>query len=129
MEVEQHKAKVFVLEREAFLAHIICRGLTKAGYLARYLPTPERALDVLAEQQPDFLIVATDLRPMGGEEFCRRLQADLAERTFPVFVMSDVAQDIHARWSQWFSNFRIIDKPISLRFLIEAMQKHQGQAA
>lgn len=127
MDAGKPKQSVFVVEQEAFLAHVICRALTKAGYLARYLPTPEIALDILAEQQPDFLIVATDLRPMGGEEFCRRIQNDIAERTFPVFVMSDVAHDIHARWSQWFSNFRIVEKPISLRFIVEEMQKHAGQ--
>lgn len=129
MGAKLHKKKVYVVEQEAFLARIICRGLVQAGFKARHLATGEAALALLAEHSPDFLIVATAMQPMSGEEFCRRLQSEYPDRAFPVFVMTDSAQDMHARWSHWFSNFRMIDKPISLRFIIESMQKHQAKVA
>jgi len=129
MSKKNHKKRVLVVEQEAFLARIICRGLTHAGFKVKRIATGEAALENLNEHGTDFVIVATDMHPMNGEEFCRRLQSENPDRSFPVFVMSDSAQDMYPRWSHWFSNFRMIDKPISLRFIIEAMEKHQGQAA
>ena len=126
---KQQSKRIFVIEQEAFLARIICRGLKRAGFDVKHIATGEAALVALAEDQPDYLIVATDMHPMSGEEFCRRLQSELPDRDFPVFVMSDFAQDLQTRWSHWFSNFRMMGKPVSLRFIIETIDKLQGQAA
>ncbi len=121
--------KIFVVEQEAFLARIICRGLKEAGFDVRHFAVGEDALEAIGENAPDFVIVSTEMHPMGGEEFCRRLQSEHSDRAFPVFVMTDSAQDMFTRWSHWFSNFRMIDKPISLRSIIEFIQKQYGQAA
>lgn len=122
-------SRIVVIEQEAYLARIICRGLRKAGFAVRHFATGEEALEEIGNAAPDCVIVSTEMSPMGGEEFCRRLQSEQPEREFPVFVMTDSAHDTHARWSQWFSNFRMVDKPISLRSIIESIEKHQGQAA
>ena len=118
-----------MIEQEAFLARIICRGLKRAGFAVRHIATGETALEEIAKDAPDVVIVSTELSPMSGEEFCRRLHGEYPGRAFPVFVMTDSAQDTYTRWSHWFSNFKMVDKPISLRSIIESIEKHQGQAA
>lgn len=121
--------KIVVIEQEAYLARIICRGLRRAGFGVRHFAVGEDALEEISKATPDFVIVSTEMYPMGGEEFCRRLQSEHPERAFPVFVMTDSAQDMYTRWSHWFSNFKMVDKPISLRTIIESIEKQQGQAA
>lgn len=120
---------VIVVEQESFLARIICRGLTRAGFEVRHFAVGEAALEAVSDSPPDALIVTTDMSPMNGEEFCRRLQSEHSDRAFPVYVMTDSAQDMYSRWSHWFANFRMVDKPISLRSIIESIEKHHGQAA
>ncbi|MEM7083265.1 MAG: response regulator [Pseudomonadota bacterium] len=120
---------LFVIEQESFLARIICRGLKRAGFEVHHFALPERALEQIKEQAPDYVLVSTDLYPMSGEEFCRRLQTEHSDRVFPVLVMTDSAQDMYTRWSHWFANFRMVDKPISLRAIIEYIEKNQEQAA
>ncbi len=124
-----NKANIMVVEQESFLARIICRGLTRSGFAVRHFAVGETALEEIGKASPDFVIVSTDMSPMSGEEFCRRLQSEHPDRSFPVFVMTDSAQDMYTRWSHWFANFRMIDKPISLRAIVESIEKHQGQAA
>lgn len=124
-----NKANIMVVEQESFLARIICRGLTRSGFTVRHFAVGETALEEIGKASPDFVIVSTDMSPMSGEEFCRRLQSEHPDRSFPVFVMTDSAQDMYTRWSHWFANFRMIDKPISLRAIVESIEKHQGQAA
>ncbi len=124
-----NKATIMVVEQESFLARIICRGLTRSGFTVRHFAVGETALEEIGKTSPDFVIVSTDMSPMSGEEFCRRLQSEHPDRSFPVFVMTDSAQDMYTRWSHWFANFRMVDKPISLRAIVESIEKHQGQAA
>ncbi len=119
---------IIVIEQEAFLARIICRGLKQAGFSVRHFAVGEEALQDITKSTPDCVIVSTEMFPMGGEEFCRRLQSEHPDRAFPVFVMTDSAQDMFTRWSHWFSNFRMIYKPISLRSIVESIEKLQGQA-
>lgn len=125
----EEKPQIILLEQEAYLARILMRGLKKQGFHVRHFATGEAVLEELSNGTPNFMIVAADMHPMSGEEFCRRLQSDHADRDFPVFVMTDSAQDMHTRWSHWFSNFRVIDKPISLRLILELIVKGVGQAA
>lgn len=129
MTESQHTSDIFIVEQESFLARIMCRGLTRAGFEVRHFSVAETALQEISDSPPDFLIVSTEMSPMSGEEFCRRLQSEHPDRVFPVFVMTDSAQDMYSRWSHWFSNFRMVDKPISLRGIIESIEKHREQAA
>ncbi|MFK8029281.1 MAG: PleD family two-component system response regulator [Gammaproteobacteria bacterium] len=124
-----NKVSIFVVEQENFLARIICRGLKRAGFSVRQFAAGEDALAGIKDSTPDFVLVSTDMFPMNGEEFCRRLQSEQPEREFPVFVMTDSAQDMYSKWSHWFSNFRMVDKPISLRGIVESIEKDQGQSA
>jgi len=126
---KQQRPRITVLEQEAYLARILMRGLKKAGMQVRHFATGEAVLKDLADGKPDFMIVAADMSPTSGEEFCRQLQSEHPDRDFPVFVMTDSAQDLRTRWGHWFSNFRVIDKPISLRLILEYIGKNEGQTA
>lgn len=63
---------------------------------------------------PAVLIVDVNLSPMGGEELCRRLQSEMPQREFLTCVLTNSAEDEYGHFSEWFSNFRLMDKPLSI---------------
>lgn len=110
------------------MVRVLRHGLEKAGYRVTVVSDGDSVLRSLREESPDVLIVDSGIRPMSGEELCRRIQSDLPDRRFLTCVLTDSAEDEYASYSQWFSNFRMLEKPISLRQLLGYLERHTADA-
>ncbi len=123
------KPTVLILQRYRFLTRVLRTALEKAGYAIVVTSSGEDALKRIRHEDLAALIVDADIRPMSGEEFCRRVQSDRPERRFETCVLSSSAEDEHPNYVQWFTRFRIFPKPISTNEILRHLERCQKEAA
>ena len=108
---------------------VIRHGLEKRDFDVSVLVDGESVLRRLRDDAPDVLIVDSEIRPMSGEELCRRIQGDFPERNVNTFVLTSGAEDEYASYASWFSSFSMMEKPVSLRRLLADIDKQMSDVA
>ncbi len=109
-----HAAEILIALRERYLLRLLRRGLGRRGRALIAMADGHDVLARIAARPPSVLVVDLDLAPMGGEELCRRLQAEMPQRDFLTCILTGSAEDQYGDFSEWFSNFRLIEKPLSI---------------
>jgi DNA-binding response OmpR family regulator len=78
--------RVLVVEDESRIASFVAKGLAANGYLVDRAATGAAALDAVADQIPDLVVLDLGLPDMDGLEVLRRLRAEGSEP--PVIVLT-----------------------------------------
>ncbi|MEO1574286.1 MAG: response regulator [Pseudomonadota bacterium] len=110
-------SEILIAQREPFLLRVLERGLGARDRKLVAMMDGQQVLDRVRVNPPSVLIVDLDLAPMGGEELCRRLQTEVPQREFLTCVLTHSAEDQYGNFSEWFSNFRLMEKPLSVGLL------------
>lgn len=123
------KLKLYVVDDELVPQRVVRMALMRAGYDVECFHNGLQALEAIREKQPDALITDIEMPVMTGEGLCKALSEELPERSFPIFVVTGVTDLIHRSWSREIDDLTFIEKPISVRILIEklAMRLKQGR--
>lgn len=120
---------ILIAEPERFMLRVLCHGLERPGFNIATLANGEDVLRQVKVNPPHVLIVDSAIRPMSGEELCRRLQSDLPERTFLTCILTSSAEDEFGNFAEWFRNFRMLEKPVSMHRLIGYIERHAMDSA
>jgi two-component system alkaline phosphatase synthesis response regulator PhoP len=81
--------RILVVEDEANIARLIRTYLEREGYLVREAPDGEAACDMLAQQEPDLVILDLMLPRTDGWEVCRRIRnRPGAQGRLPVIMLT-----------------------------------------
>jgi DNA-binding response OmpR family regulator len=78
--------KVLVVDDDPELRPLVAYALKQSGYLALEAESGERALQLVAQERPDLLILDLNLPGIDGLEVCRRLRA--ARDETPVLMLT-----------------------------------------
>lgn len=115
-------AQIFVLEDEFPVRTVILDALTEAGYVATGFADGAAALDALALQQPDMIMLDMRMPRMDGFEFLNKLRANPACAAIPVIIVSGVGDDllraIDARSAESLGVVGIFAKPFDVPTLV-----------
>ncbi|HEY1858829.1 MAG TPA: HD domain-containing phosphohydrolase [Gemmataceae bacterium] len=105
-------AHVLVVEDEPAIAAMLAALLKKNGYRVSYAVDGYEALDRLAQEPPDLILLDLGLPLLDGYEVCRHIKQDLRTRFVPVVILT--AQDpIETRMRVWdVGADEFISKPI-----------------
>ncbi|MFK7887760.1 MAG: two-component system response regulator [Gammaproteobacteria bacterium] len=122
-QAENHN-DILIAQQERFLLRVLTTGLAGANRRIVPITDGQEILRRIQVRPPRVLIVDTDLAPMGGEELCRRLQAEHPEREFLTCILTSSAEDEFGNYSEWFSNFRMMEKPVSVGVLQRHISEH-----
>ncbi|PLX93353.1 MAG: two-component system response regulator [Desulfuromonas sp.] len=117
------KKKILIVEDEESLLKLESILLTSKGYEVRGVANGQAALDVLAEEKPDLVLLDIMLPELDGFEVCRRIKSDEATRNIPVVMLTakksreDMAkgEKVGADW--------YITKPFKSAMVIETIQR------
>ncbi len=120
---------ILIAQQERFLLRVLTAGLAGAGRRLVAMTDGNEILRRIQVRAPSVLVVDTDLAPMGGEELCRRLQAEHPERDFLTCILTSSAEDEYGNFSEWFSNFRMMEKPVSVGLLRRHIDEHLADCA
>ena len=58
---------------------------------------------------------------MDGEQLCQNIQTEMPERKFLIFVLTSRTEIEHREWSRQIENLQFLEKPVSIRNLIECL--------
>ncbi len=79
---------VLIVEDEDALATLMQYNFEKEGYRVAVAGDGDQALAMIAEQQPDLMILDWMMPKMSGIEVCRRLRADSETRNLPIIMLT-----------------------------------------
>lgn len=115
------KKLLYVVDDELVPQRVVRMALVRAGYDVKCFHNGLQALEAIRQQQPDALVTDIEMPVMTGEGLCKALTQEMPERTFPIFVVTGVTDLIHRSWSREISDLTFIEKPISVRMLVEEL--------
>ena len=84
---------IVLVEDEDAIATLIDYNLSKEGFIVRRAADGEEGLLLIAEQQPDLVILDWMLPKVSGIEICRRLRASSKTRNIPVIMLTARAEE------------------------------------
>ena len=118
--------QILIVDDEATARRILGRTLTRAGFEVREANNGRQAWEELQSHLPDAVITDIDMPQMSGEELCKHIARHLPERKFPIFIVTSKTAVEHREWSAQLRDVIFIEKPFSLRQMIDRLNNVLG---
>ena len=80
--------KILVVDDEPANVEVFSRLMTRLGYDVQAATTGELALEAVARDRPDLVLLDVNMPGIDGFEVCRRLKADRATRLIPILMVT-----------------------------------------
>src|SRR5919202_5944459 len=84
---------ILVVEDEDYLRGLIRLALERAGYRVRDVADGEAALDLVARQRPDLILLDVDLPGIDGFAVCERLKADPSTSGIRILMLTAMSEE------------------------------------
>lgn len=116
--------KIIIVDDEPHVLRVLRMSLEKAGYEVQSCSNGEDALELVRESHPHVLVTDIYMPRMNGQELCQKIQQEMPERTFLIFILTSRTEIEHREWSRQIDNLRFLEKPVSIRNLIEQLNHY-----
>ncbi|HKL48522.1 MAG TPA: response regulator [Desulfuromonadales bacterium] len=117
------KKKILVVEDEESLLKLESILLTSKGYEVQGVTNGQAALDAIAEEKPDLVLLDIMLPEMDGFEVCRRIKENPQTKDLPVVMLTaKKSREDMARGQQVGADW-YITKPFKSVNVIETIQR------
>ena len=120
--------RILIADDEPHVLRVMKMSLEKEGYAVDTCANGLEALTRIEREQPDILITDIQMPQMSGEELCRHIQEYLPERSFLIFVLTSRTEIEHREWSRKIDNLLFLEKPVSIRNLIDKLDGYFSDA-
>ncbi|OGS41721.1 MAG: hypothetical protein A2506_10875 [Elusimicrobia bacterium RIFOXYD12_FULL_66_9] len=91
--------KVIAVEDDSLMQKMLPVALKSEGFECTICPDGESALELIAAQRPDLVLLDVNLPDINGHEVCRRLKGDARTRTIPILMLTGEARGLDERVS------------------------------
>ena len=117
------KKKILIVEDEESLLKLESILLTSKGYDVRGASNGQEALDAIAEEKPDLVLLDIMLPEIDGFEVCQRIKDDPATKEIPVIMLTaKKSREDMARGEKVGADW-YITKPFKSVMVIETIQR------
>jgi CheY-like chemotaxis protein len=116
--------RILLVDDEPLVLRVLRLSLEKAGYIVETQPNGMQALESIVDRPPDVLITDIEMPEMDGKELCQRIERDFPNRQFMIFVATSLTSLEHRHWSNTVNNLNFLEKPLSARKLLAALNKY-----
>ncbi len=115
--------KILVVDDERHIVRLVEVNLTRAGYDVVSAYDGVEALEKVAEDIPDMIVLDVMMPRMDGFEVLKNLQADPRYKDIPVIMLTAKAQDadIFKGWQSGVSSY--LTKPFNPKELLVFVQR------
>ena len=113
--------RILIADDEPHVIRVLKQLLERHGYQVDGALNGEAAYEKVRRRTPDVLITDIQMPRMTGEELCKRIQEEMPERDFLIFVLTSRTEIEHREWSQNIGNLQFLEKPVSIRKLISML--------
>ncbi len=119
-----HKGYVMIVDDTLPNLDVLSIMLTDHGYLVRGLASGARALEAVASEPPDLILLDVMMPGMDGYEVCRRLKADEQTRGIPVIFMSALDQALDKIKAFSGGGVDYVTKPFQVEEVLARVETH-----
>ncbi|MDJ0834722.1 MAG: response regulator [Gammaproteobacteria bacterium] len=121
--------KIMIVDDEVHVLRILKVSLEKQGYQVETHNNGLDALEALARYTPDVLITDIQMPRMSGEELCHQIEEKYPQREFLIFVLTSRTEVEHREWSARINNLKFMEKPVSIRNLLNQLSEYFNEEA
>ena len=116
--------KIMLVDDEMHVLRILKLSLERQGYDIQTYNNGQVAFDALKQGWPDVLITDIQMPRMTGEQLCAQIELDYPDRTFLILVLTSRTEIEHREWSAKMANLQFLEKPVSMRNLIDKLEHY-----
>ncbi|MCU7871306.1 MAG: response regulator [Candidatus Thiodiazotropha sp. (ex Cardiolucina cf. quadrata)] len=116
--------RLLIADDEPHVTRVLKQSLERQGYQVETVQNGETALERIHEQVPDVLVTDIQMPRMTGEALCKRIQKEMPQREFLIFVLTSRTEIEHRDWSRQINNLQFLEKPVSIRKLISKLERY-----
>ena len=120
--------KILIADDEPHVLRVMKMSLENEGYAVDTCANGMEALARIEREHPDILITDIQMPQMTGEELCRHIEEYIPQREFVIFVLTSRTEIEHREWSRQIDNLLFLEKPVSIRNLIEKLDGYFADA-
>jgi two-component system alkaline phosphatase synthesis response regulator PhoP len=121
------KGRILVVDDEIYIVHILDFSLGMEGYEVMTALDGEQALERVAEQKPDLIVLDIMMPKLDGYETCKVLKSSAETRDIPVILLSAKGRNVDQKTGFEVGADDYITKPFSPRKLVERINAILGQ--
>lgn len=111
--------KILVVDDEEHIIMILKDSLEFSGFQVVTALDGQEALETVAKEKPELVVLDIGMPKMDGWEVCRRLKGDEKTKNIPVIILTAYAQTSDQRKGMQLGADRFITKPCDLAYLVE----------
>jgi diguanylate cyclase (GGDEF)-like protein len=85
---ERVLSKILVVDDDPFSANLIDNCLRAAGFMSSYCCDPQKAMDTIASELPDLIVMDVVMPNIDGFDLCRRVRSHPAMQLTPIIFVT-----------------------------------------
>jgi two-component system phosphate regulon response regulator PhoB len=116
------RGRVLVVEDETDLQELLQYNLAREGFSVTCVGRGEQALQIVADDPPDLMLLDLMLPGMDGLEICRAMKSDAATASIPVVMLTAKGEEADVVIGLEMGADDYITKPFSPRVLIARLK-------
>ncbi|MEE8342922.1 MAG: response regulator [Gammaproteobacteria bacterium] len=120
--------RILIVEDEPHIIRILRLALERNSYQVCSAIDGKEGLASIQESEPDVLITDIDMPVMSGDQLCKHIEAEMPDRKFLIIVLTSRAEIEHRQWSAEIPNLVFLEKPISIRRLVNQLEDYFAEA-
>ena len=120
---------ILIADDEPHVLRVLKMSLEREGYTVNVCANGQEALEIVLHDPPDVLVTDIQMPLMTGEELCRQIEQRMPERSFLIFVLTSRTEIEHREWSRNITNLQFLEKPVSIRELLEKLAANNATVA
>jgi CheY-like chemotaxis protein len=113
--------RILIVEDDPVASLIYSHHLEHVGYSIAVASSGLAAIEMLEEVETHAVVTDLLMPMMDGHELCERIRADERWKDLPIFLVTGVAVPDELAWIDDFPNIQLLEKPIKITNLIEAL--------
>lgn len=117
-------AQILLVDDEPHVLRLMRLKLEGAGYRVDTAGNGREGLQKLQQQLPDVLITDIQMPEMNGEQLCQAIAEHWPDRRFLIVLLTSRTEVEHRRWSSGIDKLWFIEKPVSMRKLLERLDDY-----
>jgi DNA-binding response OmpR family regulator len=124
--VTERRKRVLIVDDESIIVSVLQRHVSNAGYEFDTASNGQEALDKIAKEQPDLVLLDLMMPGINGFETCRRIRENEKTKKLPVLIITALRSDSDSKDAAACGANEFIVKPIDGKKLMERLRHHLG---
>ena len=112
-------AKILVVDDEVNILTILKDSLEFSGFQVVTAPDGQEALDMVAKENPELVVLDIGMPKMDGWEVCRRLKSDPKTKGLPIIILTAYTQSSDQKRGAQLGADCFVAKPCDFTYLVE----------